>query len=70
MNWKLVLLTGWILLSSIASNPTLAKVTYPSLTTRKGRIGDIHISKGMKIGFRGSFSRSAHHGNDPPNHNF
>ncbi|KAH0943780.1 LOW QUALITY PROTEIN: hypothetical protein HID58_003417 [Brassica napus] len=31
-------------------------------------IGNIHLNKGMKIGFRGSVSRSAHHGNDPPNH--
>jgi len=35
MNWKLVLLIGWILLSSIASNPALAKVTYPTRTTSK-----------------------------------
>ncbi|KAG7631094.1 hypothetical protein ISN44_As03g013500 [Arabidopsis suecica] len=65
MNWKLVLLIGWILLSSIASNPTLAKVTYPTRTTRKW-LGNIHISKGMKIGFTGSFSRPAPHGGGPP----
>ncbi|CAH8260331.1 unnamed protein product [Arabidopsis lyrata] len=65
MNWKLVLLFGWILLSSIASNPTLAKVTYPPRTTRKG-LGNIHINKGMKIGFTGSFSRPAPHGGGPP----
>ncbi|XP_023642633.1 uncharacterized protein LOC17890672 [Capsella rubella] len=69
MNWKLVLLFGWILLSSIALNPTLAKVTYPSRMTSKFpslKFGNIHISRGMKIGFTGSFSRPAPHGNDPP----
>ncbi|KAF8048106.1 hypothetical protein N665_2675s0008 [Sinapis alba] len=67
MKWKLSLLISLMLLLSIALKPTLARVTYPSGATRKG-IGNIHINKGMKIGFRGSFSRSAHHGNDPPNH--
>ncbi|CAH8348907.1 unnamed protein product [Eruca vesicaria subsp. sativa] len=67
MNWKLSLLIVLMLLFSVTQNPTLARVTYPSHTTREG-IGDIRIKKGMKIGFRGSFSRSAHHGNDPPKH--
>ncbi|CAN6926167.1 unnamed protein product, partial [Brassica oleracea] len=67
MNWKLGLLIGLMLLLSITLNPTLARVTYPSRTTKKG-IGNIHLNKGMKIGFRGSVSRSSHHGNDPPNH--
>uniref|UniRef100_A0A1J3CGK2 Uncharacterized protein n=1 Tax=Noccaea caerulescens TaxID=107243 RepID=A0A1J3CGK2_NOCCA len=65
MNWKLVSLIGLILLLSIALNPTLAKVTYTSRTTRK-RIENIHISKGMKIGFGGSISRPASQGNSPP----
>ncbi|KAL0719537.1 hypothetical protein Bca4012_068861 [Brassica carinata] len=67
MNWKLGLLIGLMLLLSITLNPTFASITYPSRKTRKW-IGNIHINKGMKIGFRGSFSGSAHHGNDPPNH--
>ncbi|WZY73773.1 hypothetical protein YC2023_006013 [Brassica napus] len=53
MNWKLGLLIGLMLLLSITLNPTLARVTYPSRTTKKG-IGNIHLNKGMKIGFRGS----------------
>ncbi|CAH8348975.1 unnamed protein product [Eruca vesicaria subsp. sativa] len=67
MNWKLSLLIGLMMLLSIALNPTLGRVTNPSFTIRK-EIGNIHMNKGMKIGFRGSVSRSAHHGNDPPNH--